>query len=106
MAEDLGISTSYLNLMESNQRAMSANVLLRMAERYDFNIASFAGQSDAHLVAEIYDALRDPLFKDLPISKTEAEDLVSTSPNTARALLTLYAKHRDSSIRGTDTTRR
>lgn len=102
MAEDLGISTSYLNLMESNQRAMSANVLLRMAERYDFDVASFAGQSDAHLVAEVYDALRDPIFRDLPISKTEAEDLVSTSPNTARALLKLYNKHRDSSMRGTE----
>jgi len=102
MAVDLGISTSYLNLMENNQRAMSAKVLLRMAERYDFDIASFAGESDAHLVAEIYDAMRDPLFRDLPITKTEAEDLVSTSPNAARALLKLYGKHRDLSMRSTE----
>jgi transcriptional regulator with XRE-family HTH domain len=33
MAQDLGISASYLNLMERNQRAMSAKVLLSMAER-------------------------------------------------------------------------
>jgi len=99
MAEDLGISTSYLNLMENNQRAISAKVLLRMAERYDFDIASFAGESDLHLVTEFYDAMRDPLFRDLPVSKTEAEDLVSTSPNAARALLKLYGKHRDLSMR-------
>ena len=37
MAEDLSISTSYLNLMEHNQRALSAKVLLRMAEIYDFD---------------------------------------------------------------------
>lgn len=100
MAEDLGISTSYLNLIESNQRAMSAKVLLRMAERYDFDIASFSGDSDLHLVTEVYDAMRDPLFRDLPLTKTEAEDLVSTSPNAARALLKLYSKHRDLSLRG------
>ena len=35
MAEDLRISASYLNLIERNQRAMSAKVLLRMASTYD-----------------------------------------------------------------------
>lgn len=100
MAEDLGISASYLNLMENNQRAMSAKVLLRMAERYDFDIASFAGESDLQLVSEVYNAMRDPLFRDLVISKTEAEDLVSASPKAARALLKLYRKHRDLSLRG------
>ena len=63
MAEDLGISTSYLNLMEHNQRALSAKVLLRMAEIYDFDIAGFTGANDAHLVAEIYEAMRDPNLK-------------------------------------------
>ena len=100
MAEDLGISTSYLNLMERNQRALSAKVLLKMAEIYDFDIAEFAGAGDAHLVAEIYEALRDPLFKAETISKNEAEDLVNVSPRAARALLKLYGKHRDLSRRG------
>ena len=95
MAEDLGISTSYLNLIERNQRALSAKVLVRMAERYDFDISEFAGGSDTHLVAELHEAMRDPMFKDVAISKSEAEDIVAASPNTARALLKLYAKHRD-----------
>lgn len=99
MAEDLGISTSYLNLMERNQRAMSAKVLLRMAEVYDFDLVAFSGQSDAHLVGEVYETLRDPMFKADRISKNEAEDLVNTSPGAARALLKLYEKHRDLSRR-------
>ncbi|MGY8960026.1 MAG: helix-turn-helix domain-containing protein [Alphaproteobacteria bacterium] len=100
MAQDLGISASYLNLMERNQRAMSAKVLLSMAERYDFDIANFTGQSDAHLVAEVYETLRAPMFKETPISKAEAEELVSVSPNAVKALLKLYGKHRDLSMRG------
>ncbi len=95
MAGDLGISTSYLNLMERNQRALSAKVLLRIAEIYDFDIASFSGAGDAHLIAEVYEALRDPFFKGKSISKNEAEDFVNTSPKAARALLKLYSKHRD-----------
>ncbi len=99
MAEDLGISTSYLNLMERNQRAMSAKVLLRMAEIYDFDLATFSGKSDAHLVAEIFQTFKDPVFKNTPLSKNEAEDLVNTSPNAARALLQLYSRHRDQAKR-------
>ena len=102
MAEDLGISTSYLNLMERNQRALSAKVLLKMAEVYDFDIGDFTGAGDAHLVAEIYETLRDPLFKGDAISKNEAEDLVNISPNAAKALLKLYSKHRDLTRRNTD----
>ena len=102
MSEDLGISTSYLNLMERNQRALSAKVLLKMAEIYDFDISEFTGAGDAHLVAEIYEVLRDPLFKGGSISKNEAEDLVNISPNAAKAMLKLYSKHRDLSRRNTD----
>lgn len=104
MAEDLGISTSYLNLMERNQRALSAKVLLRMAEIYDFDIAEFTGAGDAHLVAEIYEAMRDPLFKGESISKNEAEDLVNASPSATKAFLKLYGKHRDLARRNMDIT--
>lgn len=95
MAQDLDISPTYLNLMERNQRAMSAKVLLKMAEVYDFDMVGFTGAGDAHLVAEVYEALRDPVFKGASISKNEAEDLVNTSPNATKALLRLYGKHRD-----------
>ena len=37
MAEALGVSPSYLNLVERNQRPVSATLLLRMAETYDFD---------------------------------------------------------------------
>ena len=102
MSEDLGISTSYLNLMERNQRALSAKVLLKMAEVYDFDISEFTGAGDAHLVAEIYEVMKDPLFKGGSISKSEAEDLVNMSPNAAKAMLKLYSKHRDLARRNTD----
>ncbi|MEM6534305.1 MAG: short-chain fatty acyl-CoA regulator family protein [Pseudomonadota bacterium] len=104
MAEDLGISASYLNLMENNQRAMSAKVLLRLAERYDFDISSLSGESDAHLVADVHEALRTPMFKGTPVSKAEAEELVAASPNAAKAFLQLFDKHRDLSRRGEELT--
>ena len=35
MAGDLGVSPSYLNHIERNQRPVSAQLLLRLAETYD-----------------------------------------------------------------------
>jgi predicted transcriptional regulator/transcriptional regulator with XRE-family HTH domain len=89
MAEDLGISASYLNLIERNQRAMSAKVLLRMAGVYDFDISEFSDAGDAQLVASTYEALRSERFGDMPVSKNEVEDVVGISPNMARAFQSL-----------------
>lgn len=112
MAEDLGISGSYLNLIERNQRAMSAKVLLRMASVYTFDLADFAEAGDAQLVAKTYEALRDPAFRDVPVTKNEVEDWVGLSPNAARAFNRLYAgKSRgaavatDSPVRAVDAVR-
>ena len=91
MAEDLGISASYLNLIERNQRAMSAKVLLRMASTYDFDIGEFSDAGDAQLVASTYEALRASRFNDMPVSKNEVEDVVGISPNLARAFQSLLS---------------
>ena len=37
MAASLGISPSYLNLIERNQRPLSARVLVQVIERFDFD---------------------------------------------------------------------
>ena len=38
MADDLVISTSYLNLLERNQRPISAQILLRLVDAFDINL--------------------------------------------------------------------
>ena len=42
MAEDLGVSPSYLNLLERNQRPVTAQVLLRLAEAYDLDLKTLS----------------------------------------------------------------
>lgn len=38
MADELSISASYLNLIERNQRPVSAQILLRMADVFDVDL--------------------------------------------------------------------
>ena len=59
MAEDLGVSASYINLIEANQRPISAKLLLTLAQVYDFNLSEVGGSGDARLVSELMDVARD-----------------------------------------------
>ena len=47
MAEDLDVSASYINLIESNQRPVSAKLLVSLAQIYDFDLSDVGGASDA-----------------------------------------------------------
>ena len=45
MADELGISASYLNHLERNQRPVTAGVLLRLAEAFDVDVKAFASEA-------------------------------------------------------------
>lgn len=89
MAADLGVSPSYLNHIERNQRPVSAQLLLRLAQTYDVDLRQL-GQSGAAGEAELAEALADPLFKDLTVPRHELLQLTEEAPGAAEALLRLY----------------
>src|SRR3546814_11835195 len=60
MAEELGISTSYLNLIERNQRPVTAPLLIRLAEVYAGNLRDFAGGEEAEWLAHPPGGCRHP----------------------------------------------
>ena len=43
MADGLAISPSYLNLIERNQRPLTATLLLKLAQSYDFDPRTLTG---------------------------------------------------------------
>ncbi len=94
MAAELGISASYLNLLESNQRPVTVNVLLRLAERFQVDMASFGGEDDSRLVSNLMEALSDPLFDDHDVKASDVQELAANLPSVARAMLALYQAHR------------
>ncbi|RUU66064.1 XRE family transcriptional regulator, partial [Mesorhizobium sp. M2C.T.Ca.TU.009.01.2.1] len=52
-AERLGISTSYLNQIENNQRAISASVLLSLAEKFRVDLSAFSGSDSDRLLSAL-----------------------------------------------------
>lgn len=85
MAEMLEISPSYLNLIERNQRALPAALLVRMAEQFDFDPRALAAGEPGGGAAAIRRRLADPLFADLEIDRHEVEEWLAAAPGGAEA---------------------
>ena len=95
LAEVLGISASYLNLIEHNKRPLTAPLLIQLAQRYQLDLNAFSPEEDATLTLDLSETFGDPLFETLDLTTAELRDLVSQCPTAARGLLTLYRAYRD-----------
>ena len=93
MAAELAISPSYLNLIESNRRPVTARVLLQIADKFKIDIGSFATGDDEQLTSNLMEALSDPLFEEHDVKVSDVRELVATLPSVGRALLALYRSH-------------
>ena len=89
LAEQLGISPSYLNLIESGKRKIDGDLLIKVCEELKIELSDLTNKSDLNLVNDISELLDDQLFEDLDILGPEVKDLVNTNPNIARALIKL-----------------
>ncbi len=85
MASALGISPSYLNLIERNQRPLTASLLLALANRFDFDPRSLAGEEPGGGVDGLRRRLADPLFADLEIDRNEIGEWLAAAPGGAEA---------------------
>ena len=90
MASELGISVSYLNLMERNQRPVTAQVLIRLAEVYDVDPRSFAREEELRAASELEEVFADPLFRAAPVPRTELREAADVAPSLVSAIQRLY----------------
>jgi len=90
LAGRLGISPSYLNLIENNRRPLPAQLLLQLAQLFSLDIAALAGEDETRLLSELLEAFGDPLFEGFELTNTDLRELVMVQPTLARAMLALY----------------
>lgn len=95
MAEDLSVSPSYLNLLERNQRPVTAQVLLRLAEAYDLDLKGLSTDSDASDAAGLAEVFADQMFRDLAVPRHELTEVAETAPGVAEAIARLYRAYLD-----------
>jgi predicted transcriptional regulator/transcriptional regulator with XRE-family HTH domain len=90
LAARLGISASYLNLIEHDQRGITASLLLRIGETLRVDLATLSGTNERQLEAQLRETFADPLLNAEVVPDAEVAALASGSPAAARAVLALY----------------
>jgi predicted transcriptional regulator/transcriptional regulator with XRE-family HTH domain len=89
LAVTLGISPSYLNLIEHDQRAVTANLLIKLAATLDVDIAGLSGQQEQQAAATLREVFADPLLGIETVPAAELEALAA-APAATQAVLSLY----------------
>ena len=90
LAERLGISASYLNLIEHNRRPLSAPLLLKLANTLQLDLKTFAVEEDPKLTSEVLEVFADGLFDGYDFTSEDVHEFVTATPTIARSVLSLY----------------
>ena len=101
MAEGLGISPSYLNLIERNQRPLTVQLILKLASVYRVDPEELHGEGTTSM-ASLREVFADPLLSGELPGEHELVELAEATPNAAAALVKLYRAYREQADRLSD----
>ncbi|MCL4153140.1 UNVERIFIED_CONTAM: hypothetical protein GTU68_024741 [Idotea baltica] len=99
MAQALGISATYINLLENNQRSLSLQVLMRFSDVYGVDWRELVEDDGANLLADLRNAMNDPIFGDEKADLHELRAAIDHCPKFARNMLRLHKTYRTLSER-------
>lgn len=94
MAEELGISPSYLNLIERNGRPLTVQLLLKLASIYGIDVAELQG-NDESSVAAMREVFADPLLEGELPGDAELLEIADAAPNLVGGVVKLHRAYRE-----------
>lgn len=90
MGKALGISTSYVNLLEKNERSVSVPVLLKLMEAFGVDWRDIANEGEASQLADMRAALQNPIFEAARPDLPQLRAALTHSPDLADSFLRLH----------------
>ena len=94
LAGKVGVSSSYVNLIERNQRPASLKFLIALSDNFGLNWRDFANTNAASSLADLRQLSRDPAFGDVPPDIEELRNALDGSPNLIRGMFNIYNTYR------------
>ena len=94
LARSVGLSPSYLNQIEHDQRPLSPRVLQRLCNQFGIGIDQFGEGENLRTAQDLREALADPLFGGTLIGVADIQHAVSTAPELVRRFLLLHRTYR------------
>lgn len=101
MAEALGISPSYLNLIERNQRPLTVQLLLKLASVYKVDLDDLQSEPGNNL-AGLREVFADALLSGELPGDQELVEIAEAAPNAASGMVKLYRAYREQAARLSD----
>lgn len=95
LAAALGISPSYLNLIEHNRRKVTVPLLFSIAGYFGVEPGELVDSDEGRLVGDLMEIFGDDLFADSDLTNLEIRDLAHANPAAARAVLKLYDRYKN-----------
>jgi transcriptional regulator with XRE-family HTH domain len=101
MAEALGISPSYLNLIERNQRPLTVQLILKLSSVYKVDVEELQGEAGGAL-ASLKEVFADPLLTGELPGDQEVVEIAEAAPNASAAIIKLHRAYREQAERLSD----
>jgi len=99
LATAMGVSVSYINLVEHDRRRLTRQRLERIASILGIDSDTLDGEAERGLLAELDQLTSDPAVADLSLDQRECRTLIAQHENWARALVALHrAGQRDQGL--------
>ncbi|MGH2703742.1 MAG: helix-turn-helix domain-containing protein [Actinomycetota bacterium] len=95
LAERLGISASYLNLIEHNRRPLPAPLLIKVVQLFQIDVQALAPDDEPQLAEDLMEAFGDELFDGHELAAADVHELAAGVPPVGRAVLALYRAYRE-----------
>jgi len=96
LANALGISASYLNQLEQNQRPLTVPVLLKINAAFGVDVQLFSDDEETRLITDLREVLSEGVET---VSIAEIRELAMNMPAVGRTLLSLHRRHRETTER-------
>ncbi|MFA5597996.1 MAG: short-chain fatty acyl-CoA regulator family protein [Pusillimonas sp.] len=105
LARMLGLSPSYLNQIEQNQRPLTMPVLRRLSEVFNMDVNTFSDDEQTRMVAALHEVAATLPASALGghegarISQAEIREIATNMPAVGRVLIDLHRRHREAAER-------
>ena len=90
MAERLGISPSYLNLIEHDERPVTVALLLKLGQTFNIDLQELSDDAERRLALSLREVFADPGLAAADVDAEEIRQLVGAAPKAGRAIVELY----------------
>lgn len=93
-ATQLGVSASYINLIERNQRPASLKFLITLSDSFGLNWRDLVNDDSGLVLSDLRQITKDPAFGDGSPDIEELRSAMEFAPNLMKGMMNIYQAYR------------